>query len=382
MSHTDIMIAHLTTAHPRDDTRIRLKEVATLARAFDCQVALFVQDGQGDEVDAAGYRIVDTGPPLSRLPRLTRGGWRMISSVLRTRPAVAHFHDPELLPWSLLLLPFGIKVIYDVHEDVPRQVRHSPNFPSWLRRLLPNAVSIAEWFGARFLTGLVTATPEIAGRFPARKTTLVQNYAMIGELHIPDQTPMSARPRDFAYVGGIGVDRGIIPMLEALDRLPEPGARLNIAGSFSVAREQVQAEAHGGWNRVRFLGLKSRNEVAALLSRARAGLVLFQPRPNNIAGRPNKLFEYMSAGLPVIASDYPRWREIVSGAGCGLLVDPEDPDAIAEAMQWFLDNPQDAQAMGESGRQAILDRFNWDREAEKLIALYEVLLPKSVGRRR
>jgi glycosyltransferase involved in cell wall biosynthesis len=83
----------------------------------------------------------------------------------------------------------------------------------------------------------------------------------------------------------------------------------------------------------------------------------------------------MSAGLPVIASDYPRWREIVDDAGCGLLVDPTDPAAIAAAMQWILDHPEEAEAMGERGRRAILDRYSWDREADKLIELYATLIP-------
>jgi len=109
------------------------------------------------------------------------------------------------------------------------------------------------------------------------------------------------------------------------------------------------------------------------MARARAGLVLFQPLPNNVAGRPNKLFEYMSAGIPVIASDYPGWRAIVDGARCGLLVDPQSPGAIADAMQWILDHPDEAEAMGRRGYEAIRDRYSWDREAEKLMALYSKL---------
>lgn len=369
------MIIHFTTVHPRDDSRIRSKEVASLAHAFDGQVALYVQDGLGMETDPQhGYSVIDTGPRLGRVSRMVVGGWRIFNAVRRAKPRLAQFHDPELLPWAILLRLWGIKVIYDVHEDVPRQVLHNPALPTWLRPLLPGFVSIIEWVGARLLSGVVAATPEIARRFPAGKTVLVQNYPLIGELDVPTPIPMSARPREFAYVGGLTRHRGLFVMVDAVARIAGEGAGLRIAGRFNTAEDQLRAEQRPGWKFVRFEGWAGRAQVSALLSEVRAGLVTLFPIRNYIDARPVKLFEYMSAGLPVIASNFPRWSEIVLGADCGLLVDPEDPASIADAMQWVLDHPDEAQTMGERGRQAVLDIYNWGREAEKLVAFYDTLL--------
>ena len=83
----------------------------------------------------------------------------------------------------------------------------------------------------------------------------------------------------------------------------------------------------------------------------------------------------MSAGIPVIASDFPLWRQIVSSARCGLLVDPQDPRAIAEAMRWILKHPAEAESMGQRGRLAVERTYNWDIEVTKLIDLYSKLLP-------
>lgn len=366
------MIAHMTTLHPRDDTRIRIKEAATLNREFG-GVRLYVQDGLGDAVEPDGLEIVDTGPPSPRLRRMVFGCGRMIRTVLAAKPRVAHFHDPELLPWSMVLQAAGIKVVYDVHEDVPRQVRHNPKFRGWLQRALPPAVSATEWTGGLALSAMVAATPEIAMRFPQRKTVLVRNFPIVEELHLAERLPNGERPRQFAYVGGIGTDRGALQMVRALEML-DPPTPLKIAGSFAIAHEETAARAEAGWAHVDFLGQQDRGQVAELLASSRAGLVLFQPLPNNIAGRPNKLFEYMSAGLPVIASDYPRWREIVDDAGCGLLVDPTDPAAIANAMQRILDNPGEAEEMGRRGREAIVEKYSWAAESRKLLELYLGLL--------
>jgi len=90
-----------------------------------------------------------------------------------------------------------------------------------------------------------------------------------------------------------------------------------------------------------------------------------------------KMFEYMAAGLPVIASDFPLWRRIVDGAGCGLLVDPLDSAAIARAMQWILDHPEEAEAMGRRGGAAVESNYDWAGEAKKLIGLYCQILGRS-----
>lgn len=369
------MIIHFTTVHPRDDSRIRTKELNTLAGRFGGRVSLFVQDGLGTEIDPDyGYRIVDTGPRLRRLKRMTLGAWRMINAVRQARPTVAHFHDPELLPWALLLRLSGIKVIYDVHEDVPRQVSRNPRLPVLVRTLMSPAVSLAEWIGSRFINGIVAASPTIANRFPREKTILIRNFPLLQELHTPDPVPMDKRPAEFTYVGYISEDRNIYRMIEAVSRVPGGRARLRLAGEFAVERVQRQAEQMLEWACVKFEGWMSREGVARVLADGRAGLVVLKPIPHEMVTLPIKLFEYMAAGMPVISSDFPVWREIVDGAGCGLLVDPTNTDALVGAMQWILENPQEAQAMGSRGRSAVLDRYNWEHEAEKLVSFYQPMV--------
>ncbi|MEQ9010061.1 MAG: glycosyltransferase family 4 protein [Algiphilus sp.] len=352
-----------------------MKQVQALARRTGGGVAFLVQDGEGS-VRTEGISIIDTGRKFSsRQRRATSGAWRMFRAVRAARPAVAHFHDPELIPVGLALKLFGIKVIYDVHEDVPRQILRKHWIPALLRRPIAWAASFTEWIGARVFDAIVPATPKIAERFPAAKTVVVQNFPILDELVVPDPQPYAARASAFAYVGGITRERGIMEMLHAMKSLPaNQGARLELAGAFTPANLEEEARASGGWARVRFHGWADRPTVARLLGGCRAGFILLHPNGRYEDSYPVKMFEYMAAGLPVITSDFPLWRHIVEGAGCGLLVDPLDPQAIADAMQWILDHPAEAEEMGRRGRQAVVEKYNWEAESRKLIALYERLL--------
>jgi glycosyltransferase involved in cell wall biosynthesis len=303
----------------------------------------------------------------------------MISAVRRARPTVAHFHDPELLPWALLLRLWGIKVVYDVHEDVPQQVSRNPVLPGWAKAVLPPFVTLVEWIGARLINGIVTTSPTIANRFPAHKTVLVRNFPLLDELHAPAPTPMAEREPEFTYIGSISEDRNIYRMMEAVARVHGGQARLRLAGGFASAETQRRAQQMPEWSSVRFEGWVSREGVAKILADGRAGLVVLKPVPHEMLTLPIKLFEYMAAGLPVISSDFPVWREIVDEARCGLLIDPLRTEELVRAMQAILDDPVEAQAMGARGRKAVVEKYNWDREAQILLKLYRERLGVAIG---
>ncbi|MDC4505526.1 glycosyltransferase, partial [Acinetobacter baumannii] len=129
-----------------------------------------------------------------------------------------------------------------------------------------------------------------------------------------------------------------------------------------------------GWNAVNELGQLSRNEVKEVLQRSVAGLVTFLPVPNHIDAQPNKMFEYMSAGIPVIGSNYPLWRSIIEDNGCGICVNPEDPEEIAAAIDKLIVDRALAENMGKNGIRAVNEKYNWSIEEKKLFKLYTELL--------
>jgi glycosyltransferase involved in cell wall biosynthesis len=365
---------HIATLHPRHDSRILTKECVSLARAGH-DVGLLVGDGAGNE-QFGDVRILDMGLPPGKLASRVVPMWRAMRHVLREAPDVVHFHDPMFLPFAIMLAIMRVRVIYDVHEDYPRQVL-TWRFGWPIRYMASVVYGLLEWLGGFAFSKIVAVTPTIADRFPPTKTILVRNFPLLDELHAPDPTPMAERPEEFTYVGSITEERNIFGMIEAVARVPGRRARLRLAGDFSSAEIKGQAQEMPEWASVTFEGWVSRAQVAAILADGRAGLVVLKPVPHEMVTLPIKLFEYMAAGMPVIASDFPLWRAIVEEAQCGVLVDPTRVDDLVRAMQSILEDPAEAQAMGARGRRAVVDKYNWDFEAVKLIDCYRTIAPAS-----
>jgi glycosyltransferase involved in cell wall biosynthesis len=368
-----VSIVHASTLHARYDTRIWLKEVATIAQAFEIPVEFHVQDGKPTELGCAGApSIIATGRRcMNKWLRVTVGHFRMLRSVLRSRPKVFHFHDPELITIGFLLRLLGVKVIYDVHEDTPKQLLAKKTVRRKVYSLL---VDMLERLAMPAFDGFVAATPAIARRFPAISTIVVQNFPLEAEYAGRDPAARLPIAKQFCYVGGVTSIRGSKQMIEALGLLSHKDATLVIAGQFSSDEERSRMTLLPGWARVYEAGWLGRQALASMMQQSSAGLVLFQPAPNHMESQPNKLFEYMSAGIPVIASDFPLWRRILSEAHCGLLVDPTDPVAIANAMNWICEHPNEARQMGDRGRAEVEARYNWGFESRVLTTMYARLL--------
>lgn len=364
-------IAHLTSVHRRDDTRILLKECRSAAQAGH-NVVLVVADGRGPDV-LHGIAVVDAGRSGGRSARVLSATRRVWRKAIEVDADLYHLHDPELLPVGLGLKRRGKRVVFDSHEDVPRQLLAKHYLPSILRRPVAGAFSAFERCALPRFDAVVAATPTIANRLSRihPRTVVVNNFPILDELTIDDRDP--ARSEALAcYVGGLSRDRGLYEMLDAIARC-RTNARLALGGPFfpeSLGR--TLADRPGG-ARAEVLGMLDRSGVRALLARSIVGLVVLHATPNHLESQPVKLFEYMSAALPVIASDFPLWRRIVDDAGCGLLVDPLDASAIAEAIDRLVSDPHEADRMGRRGREAVAHRYNWRAEEARLLELYETL---------
>jgi len=366
-----VRVAHLTSAHSRNDVRIFLKECRSLAAA-GFEVFLIVADGQGPAL-LDGVHIIDVGAKSGgRTNRALLTAARVFAAARQLRADIYHFHDPELLPWGLLLRFSGATVVYDAHEHVPHDIltKHYLPLPAAMLRPLSFIVGRCERLAARGMNAVVAATPEILERFsklPALSAG-IYNFPLTEELL--QSGSWDSRPLQACYIGGISVNRGVREVVAAAARCR---TRIVLAGPLWDGLTAEQAHALAGWEHVSYLGVIARQQVADLMGRSRVGIVTFLPVINHVQALPNKLFEYMSAGIPVVASNFPLWRQIVTETGSGLCVDPRDPDAIAAAIDRLTGDAPFGAACGRNGARAVAGEFNWSTQASRLVRLYQNL---------
>jgi glycosyltransferase involved in cell wall biosynthesis len=367
-------VCHLSTAHNGLDVRIFHKECVSLASAgFNTHLVICASDADVQMAALKGVNLHQLKVPSGRFTRMLFQSFNCYKLGRRVNADIYHCHDPELLPFAMLLALFGKKVIYDAHEDLPKDILSKEWIKTWLRIPISKSAAALEWIGARFFLSVVTATPFIAKRFKEinKETLDINNFPLLGRLD--EQVPWADKAAEVCYVGGIGRDRGIAEVVQAMGQV-QSGVRLNLCGRFTEPAVEQACKAMPGWQAVNEHGFVDRAGVRQVLGRSMAGLVTLRPIINYLDALPVKMFEYMAAGIPVIASDFPLWREIVLGNQCGLCVDPMDPTAISKAIDYLVQHPDEARLMGENGRRAVLARYNWSVEEAKLLAFYKQIL--------
>lgn len=373
-------LVHATVVHGRYDTRILFKQCASLSSAGIGSVSLFVADGKGDET-WNGIRIHDIGkPPFGRFGRATAGTFRMWRALRKARPDLVQIHDPELLPLAIVLNATGTRVLFDMHENLPREILTKAWVAPQARRLVSSIARAAQSVAAKRIP-TIFAEESYARDFPsAMQSVVVLNYPLVDSL-----TAIVREKRSrftVGYIGGLSEERGAPIVVGAMARLREKGVDIHGVLIGPVAAEPAVADMLAMGNREGWLTVPGRLKPEkgwSLIAECHVGVAILQPSSNFVESYPTKLFEYMALGLPVVVSDFPLWREVVEKSSCGLLVDPIDVDALTTALRWIFEHPNEAAQMGKNGRQAVLEKYRWESEFRKLKDFYRKVLSSAAG---
>ena len=383
MQTEKIRICHVTTLHPRDDARILHREIGTLKRVLKFDVTLLVADGLGRQVlgaDDGNVTVVDLGMrKKNRLGRATLTQLQTLFWLLRNRQDIVHVHDPELLITACVLRCLGRNIIFDSHEDLPKQIMAKEWIPAWMRGGISALISIGYKNVLGFLSNIVCATPSIATSIGTKNCVIARNYPRLTDFANGQGIDHGRRSAKNAtakllYVGSISRDRGIESMLSLVHNLNQHDcpAELVIAGQWE---DELLSECKKlqGWEFTTICGRVSRDEVAELLEAATLGMLLLSPTPNHLDALPVKLFEYCAAGLPIVASDYPMLESLVAGENIGICLPLEDIDVMTVAVKELILNEQLRAKMGANGISAVHTKWNWESEECQFVAMYMAL---------
>lgn len=365
-------VVHLTTVHHPHDPRIYHKECKSLKKAgFD--VYLIAKETETGIDRESGIKHIPIKDYTSRWERMTKGAWTLYKQAKKLKADVYHFHDPELLPVAWLLKNRRNHVIYDIHEDYITSMLQKEYVPKSLRKFAAKAYKKMEQFFTKKME-LILAEKYYKDIYPDGECVL--NYPMVNTAFIKHQRKGEIEDK-LIYTGNVTDVRGAF--LHAKLPLIDEKVTMNYIGKCSTEfADEIYRIAGSQSDRIQIKGVnqyipKEEIEQAYLKHNWLAGVAIFPETEHYMKKELTKFFEYMNAGIPIICSNFPVWKQFINQYRCGITVDPHNDQEIKDALDYLRNHPDAAKQMGENGKKAVQEQLNWRAEEEKLIAIYQRL---------
>lgn len=370
-------ICHISTVHSGTDIRIFHKECVSLAA--NGHRVTYIHPGTGSET-LKGVLLIGTGiyNYKNKFIRMTKGALETVNLALSLNPDVIHIHDGELVRYIKKIKRMGIRVVYDAHENLPMQILEKEWLKPFIRPMLSRLSDIIEKYYSKYADLVLVVADKTCERFEklSIRTVQLKNYPIITEFEdINIDYGVKKEAKTVCYSGAVWSERGLDTMCDAMSGLKD--IRFIIAGRIDHPKKKWFISNLS--KNIEYKGYLSRTDVLKLYEQSIAGLCLFKPYPNNMIDPPTKIFEYMAAGIPVIASDFESMSGIVEKYNCGICVNPLDISQIRKAVEFILDNPDRAEEMGQNGRNAVAEYLNWEKHSEVLIYEYNRLAGEIYG---
>jgi len=369
----------VTSIHPDFDTRI-MKQLNSLA-GYGYQIDL-ICPWECRDSNVPGVNFLTFERAKRRLTRFMNY-LRIGKYLLKKRYALYHIHDIDILPLFCVVKFLTKKpVIYDIHENYPDEMLVRYWVPKYLRWVLYFVVKYVQRICAFYIRNLILVAPSQEAEFGSQKynKVMVRNFAskILLETRVDNY---ETRQDAVIFTGKQGINNGSMLFLEIANGVLKkyPNVKFLCIDWFegnNVLQEQMSGhiEKLGIRKNITFLQPVKGLEIMSYLGMGRIGLSPNLRVDNQIKGLHTKIFEYMAAGLPIVASNLPYQTEIIGKADCGLLANPDVPDDFVDKICFLISNQSRAKEMGENGKKAFLEHYCWEGEVTNLKKMYESLL--------
>lgn len=363
-------VVHLGMQHSPNDKRIRLKECESLINTGEYDVVYYTSERQAATTDdpvVKGYEL----RLRSFIHRIGRKEKETIDKLISEEtPSIVHIHEYSIgyvIPYIKKKYNY-IRVIYDIHENYPRiyYENYRDRYGELIGKIAGCIVYRWDMTLAEKADHVITIMDSLSDRFSrVAHVKVIRNYPIIGpeEPHIDERRCLY----QICYTGGITNTKGCGTLCSVADRIK---GRIVFAGRITDDFRVYFENAQKIKSNIEYKGVLSHEEVDEIYRESEMGFCVYKNLSSTYNSSPNKLYEYMMAGIPVVCSDFPQWREMIDEYQCGIYVDPDDENAIVDALNYLIDHRDEAAQMGRNGRKAIEEKYNWSYEEKKLLNLY------------
>lgn len=383
----------ITLTDVRNDLRIR-KEAESLAADYEVHVVSLIDNKPTGAFAYRGFNVINIRLRTRRLPKsplfwlikYAEFVWRARWAASRVRASIYHGHElAGSIPALLAARRRRAKFIYDAHELEADRAGHIEKTP-WLRRLLLWSLRLVMRRADHVICASESRADIMLQEYGAReRPTPILNVTPraglpTGEPRTSIEIQEAGRAIDLTgkrvvlYQGTLAPGRGLDRVVAALRELDDDIVLMILGSGTTFDQLIAQAQRDGTRHRLIMVGQVPADTLVHYMNRAHLGLAIYlNTCRNNYHCAPNKIYEYASVGLPVVAPNFPDVQSVVDQYKIGCTFDPEQPDSIAHAIRTVLGDPAGREGMSRNALQ-LKEHVNWEGQEEKLRGIYKKLL--------
>lgn len=374
-----VHVCHVISGYQRNDPRVFQRQCKSMLK-FGYKVSILTNDKLPNQV-IDEIQIKEIGSKFSnRIFTLLFARFLFLKPALLIDADVYQMHSPELISLGATLKKLGKKVIYDAHEDMPRHILEKHWLPVFFRKIISVYFDLYQRHYLKKYDGIISPHQHVVDDLLRinKNVILITNFAKVKKREFRSFEEYCNSANVLCYSGTCYLHSNQIQILEAIKELE---VKYRVAGfiSSSLYYEMKNIDNNGQFD---FLGRLDWDKLDEFYSSCGIGLVVLDYKMN-WGGKKgtfavNKMFEYMEAALPIICSDYDLWVEVIKKHNCGLYVKPGNISEIRNAIIHLLNNPKQAFLMGQNGRKAVIEEYNWGNEEAKYNIFCSQILAKSL----